>query len=356
MIVLNLVYQMNAQKPADPKATKETVDLYKKLNSVLKKGIMIGHQDAYAYGHSWKANGVSDIKQVSGDFPAVFGWELGDLELGKEYSLDSVLFDDIKKGISWVNSNGGINTISWHCNNALTGKNAWDVSSALVVKSILPGGEKNEEFIKMLDYLSAFLISLKDDKGNFIPVIFRPYHEHTGSWFWWGQKLCSTDDYIALWKYSVEHLKSKGVHHILYAYSSSSGLKNSKDYLERYPGDDIIDLIGFDDYQNGVNGKDNYIKSIKNMLNIIVPLAKEHKKIPILAETGLESVPDLKWWTETIWPSIKDFPISYVLFWRNACDKPNHYYAPFPGQASAENFKEFYKLPKTLFMEDIKKL
>ena len=352
--ISSFILQSYSQKPADTKATKETLHLYNKMLSTVEKGIMIGHQDDFVYGHSWNVKGVSDVKQTVGDYPAVYGWELGGLELGHLSSLDAVAFDDIRTGVKWVNSHGGINTISWHCNNPLTEKNAWDVSSKLVVKSVLPGGEKNAVFVKMLDHLADFFLSLKDEKGRFIPVVFRPWHEHTGSWFWWGQNLCSSQEYVSLWKYTVNHLRMRGVHNIVYAYSSSSGFNNALEYLERYPGDEIIDVLGFDEYQNGVAGKESYQKSITKEMNILIPVSKEHHKIAILAETGLESLPDPKWWTETLWPAIKDYPISYVLFWRNAHDKPTHFYVPFSGQLSAENFNEFEKDSRTLFLKDLK--
>jgi len=342
-----------AQKPADNKATKETFTLLKELSSNIGKGIMIGHQDDLVYGHSWNVVGISDVKKTVGDFPALFGWELADVELGHPVSIDGVDFSIMKSKIVWVNAHGGVNEISWHCNNPLTGANAWDVTSKEVVKSVLPGGEKNELFVKMLNKLADFFLSIKDEKGNLIPVVFRPWHEHTGSWFWWGQNLCSSDEYIALWKYTVSQLQGHGVHNLLYAYSSAGGPKDANGYLERYPGDNIVDLLGFDEYQNGVNGKASFIKSVAQGMNVIIPLAKEHHKIAILAETGLETLPDPKWFTETLWPAIKDYPIAYVLFWRNAHDKPNHFYVPYPGQTSEGNFKEFEKIDRTLFLHDL---
>lgn len=350
------IFQLaQAQKTADTKATKETVLLLKKLSSTVGNGIMIGHQDDLVYGHAWNVDGVSDVKQTSGDFPAVFGWELGDLELGHEASLDGVVFANMRSKIQWVNAQGGINTISWHCNNPLNGKNAWDVSSKDVVKNVLPGGMKNELFVKMLDRITDFFLSLKDEKGELIPVIFRPWHEHTGSWFWWGKNLCSKEEYIALWKFTAKHLKERGVHNLLYAYSSGSGLTNSAEYLERYPGDDIVDVLGFDEYQGGIAGKERYLKSIGQEMAILLPIAKERKKIVVLSETGCESLPDPKWWTETLWPAIQDYPISYVLFWRNAHDRPTHFYVPYSGQGSETDFKAFEKLDRTLFLKDIQK-
>lgn len=338
---------------ANPNATTETKNLHERMVQLMKRGIMYGHQDDLVYGHTWKTEGVSDVKQVTGDFPAVFGWEIGDLELGKSYSLDSVSFDEIRKGIQWVDAAGGFNTISWHCNNPLTGGNAWDVSSNQVVKSILPNGNKHEAYLKMLEQTADFLLSLKDKNGALIPVIFRPFHENTGSWFWWGKDLCSAEDYIALWHFTIKFFNQKGLNNILYAYSSASGFTTSDEYLERYPGDDIIDIIGFDEYQGNVDDKENYMQSISTGLDIVTTLAKQNNKIPILAETGFESIPDSSWWTATLWPAIKDYQISYVLTWRNAHDRATHFYAPFPGQGSASDFVTFKNEKRTLFMKDV---
>ncbi len=342
-------------QPADQDITPGAEVLYNKLISLKEKGIMIGHQDALVYGHSWRNGGEADIKAVSGHYPAVFGWELGDIELGRPYTLDSVTTDEIINGIKWVHKNGGINTISWHANNPLTGGNSWDTTSKNVVSSILPGGKKHDEYKNMLNNLAVFFHHLTDDKGELIPIIFRPYHEHTGSWFWWGYNLCNTNDYKKLWKFTVSYLKEKKLHNILYAYSSASKFSTHEQYLERYPGDDIIDIIGFDEYQGGIGDKEDYMKSVKNGMDIIVPIAEEHKKIVILAETGMGGLPDAKWWTQTLWQAVKNYPISYVLFWRNAHDQPEHFFAPYPGQKSADDFVKFSKYKQTLLLNDINK-
>ena len=55
-------------------------------------------------------------------------------------------------------------------------------------------------------------------------------------------------------------------------------------------------------------------------------------------------------------PVAEKYPISYVLMWRNARERENHYYVPYPGQISAEDFMKFYKNPKTLFSKDVQNL
>src|SRR5436190_13084247 len=91
--------------PSDRLATKETIALYNNLKKLLNKGFMFGHQDDLAYGVDWKYDastgsaGRSDIKDVTGDYPAVYGFELGRLEIDQSVNLDSVPFNNMKNFI-----------------------------------------------------------------------------------------------------------------------------------------------------------------------------------------------------------------------------------------------------------------
>ena len=89
------------------------------------------------------------------------------------------------------------------------------------------------------------------------------------------------------------------------------------------------------------------------MLQITTAVAQSHQKIAAVTEIGYESIPDATWWTGTLLPAVERYPLSYLLVWRNAHDKENHYYAPYPGHPSAEDFVAFYKNPKTLFAGDV---
>ena len=114
------------------------------------------------------------------------------------------------------------------------------------MKSILPGGANHEKFTGWVSKVSAFINSLQTEEGVKVPVLFRPWHEHTGSWFWWGEKLCTPEEYKALWHMTVDILRNDGVDNALYAYSPGSEPQDTAQYLKRYPGDELIDLIGFD--------------------------------------------------------------------------------------------------------------
>ena len=117
--------------------------------------------------------------------------------------------------------------------------------------------------------------------------------------------------------------------------------------------DDLVDVIGFDTYQFD---RDSYIANLEKSLAIIDSIGKVHNKIIAITETGYEGIPDSKWWTGTLLPAIEKYPIAYVLVWRNARERVTHFYAPYPGQISADDFVEFYKHPKTLFAADVNSL
>jgi len=330
--------------------TPKTEKLLASLKSIPSKGVMFGHHDDTVYGIGWEGEaGRSDVKSVCGDYPAVISFDLGNLELGDTANLDKVPFSRIRKEILNQYRRGGMVSLSWHLRNPLTGGDAWDVKDTTVVKSILPGGINHTKFLGWLSRVASFINSLQTSSGVKVPVLFRPWHEHTGSWFWWGEKLCTASDYKQLWRMTVETLRTKGVDNALYAYSTGD-CQTTAQYLERYPGDDAIDVLGFDTYQFD---RDQYLSTMAKSLVVLDSVGKAHHKVIAITETGYEGIKDPKWWTETLLPAIGNYPISYVLVWRNARERVTHFYAPYPGQVSADDFMTFYKNPRTLFASDV---
>ena len=336
--------------PADPAATPQTKLLLANLHRLVGRGVMFGHQDDLAYGvdqgKMWKGDANrSDVKSVTGAYPAVFGWELGHLELDSARNLDGVPFARIQGYIKQAYAQGSVVTISWHLNNPHNGKTAWD--TARTVKYILPGGADHAKYVSYLDRLATFLGGLKGPKGEAIPIIFRPFHEHTGSWFWWGQKECTAAEFKALWQFSVSYLHNqKKLHNLIIAYSAADFTSEAQ-YLERYPGDEYVDVMGFDDYC----GKDaeQFRQGIDKKMAMLQTISRAHRKLPALTEFGYEGLPDPTWWTKTMLPLLQKYPVSYALTWRNG--DPTHFYAPFPDQASAADFKQFSQAKNVLFAD-----
>lgn len=347
----------NREKMSSPKRTAETENLLQNLKAIAATGFMFGHQDDPLYGVTWEGDsGRSDVQSVTGDYPAVMGFDIGKIEHESEKNIDNVSFEIIREEIIRHYQRGGMITVSWHADNPLTGGDSWDVSRDDVVRAILPGGVKHDLFLDWLDRAAAFFNSLTTTDGTKIPVLFRPWHEHTGSWFWWGRDLCSVEEYTALWELTRSHFDCAGVDNLLYAYSPD--LQGPGDiYMERYPGDAYVDLLGLDGYhRNNEEGIAAYVSSLNAILSFMTEEGAKRSKPIALTETGLEAIPIDNWWTGVLLPLLERYPVSYVLVWRNARERPGHYYAPYPGQLSAGDFVTFYQHPRTLFSKDIPSL
>ncbi|MEH0153279.1 glycosyl hydrolase [Limibacter armeniacum] len=352
----------------DTEASKKTGYLYDQMHLLSGKGLMLGHQDDTSYGVNWwdmsvskgfgkwRKNQPSDTKRSIGVYPAVYGWDLG--HIGEPNNLDKVPFEKVRENIIKAYRRGGINTVSWHMKNLKTGSSSWDTTQ--VVKDMLPGGTLHGKFKEKLDLVADFLHSL-NYWGEPIPVLFRPWHEMTGKWFWWGEGNCTTEEYKALYKFTVEYLRDvKQVHNLIYVYSTDR-FDSEETYLKYYPGDAYVDVLGFDDYhslkpENSASGPTLFAKEVQ----IVVKLAKEKGKLSAMTETGLIGLPDTTWFSQSLLSNImkseEGKQLSYVLVWRNANiehDRPDHFCVPHEGHPSVADFKEFYQSPFTLFEDQL---
>ena len=339
----------------DPQATEETRALFYNLRKLAKSRLLFGHQASTAYGVGWSAeDGRSDVKSVTGSYPAVYGWDIG--HLGGNKNLDGVEFSHLKRLIKQAYERGGINTISWHMRNPVTGRGYLDrTGKANAVPNIIPGGSHHEELKRRLDIFVEFLDELKDKKGRAIPIIFRPWHENNQRRFWWAVR-GNGRDFIKLWHFTVEYLRDiKGVHNLLYAYTplALNTDKNSFTAPESgYPGDAYLDVIGIDNY----SGKG---KSIAASARLVVELAELRGKIAALAEVGpgngLPSESPTYFFTRQLLEPLKNDPvagrIAYALVWRNSSRR--HFWVPFPGHPDVDDFRKFRQDKFTVFEDDL---
>lgn len=188
LLLLTVAVGLCAQNrlPADPNATPEAKQLLNRLWKIQSKGIMYGHQDDLMTGHTWWYEpNRSDTKEAVGDYPAVAGFELGELELGGKLSLDSVAFANIAERVRWFHKQNGIITVSWHCVNPITSQwpgikepngagSAWEVKMLSAdglnaVRSILPGGCNHAMFNSWLERLAKNFLTWRDEQGSLIP-------------------------------------------------------------------------------------------------------------------------------------------------------------------------------------------
>ena len=345
----------------DKKATPETVALFHNLMELSKNHTLFGHQHATEYGHGWAGDkDRSDVKSVTGSHPAVIGIDLSGFSGQRAGAIEKEK-ERLRKVAADTYNRGGVVTISWHFNNPVSaGGFYWKDSVSLpAVRYIVPGGSAHNQYKDILRGIGQWANSTRGKDGKLVPMIFRPYHEFDGGWFWWGAPHNTKEEFVSLWQFTVSYLRdSLGVHNFLYAFSPDNLFTTEYKFLERYPGGAWVDMVGMDNYGDmGRDGKYN-LEAAMQKLKVVSDYAIKANKLAAFTETGLESIPNVAWWNDVLLKVMRtgNLRLSYVLVWRNDQHSPTHYYAPFPGHSSVPDFLKFYNDPYTLFEKDLKNI
>jgi len=348
--------------PIDKNATTETKALFANLKKIQQNKILVGHHDATMYGHTWAGDdNRSDIKDVCGSHPALIGFDFA-LITNKTSSMTQNRSEFLLKLVIETYNRGAVVTMCWHTDNPLTGETAWvDTTKTVVntVKELLHGGKAHEAYKDKLKRIAQTAKLAIGSDGKLVPIIFRPFHEMEGGWFWWGRPHRTPGEFKALWRFTVEYLRdSLQVHNFLYAFSTDCKFNTREDYLIDYPGDSYVDVLGMDDYWDFRPDGANNPSLAAGKVKIVSDLADEKGKIAAMTETGLESITDSTFFTKTLLPVLRynGSKLAYVMLWRNDNHMKKHFYAPFPGHNSVSDFLKFYNDESTLFEKDLREI
>ncbi|WP_289041865.1 glycosyl hydrolase [uncultured Zobellia sp.] len=333
---------------ADSNLVQEAKDLHTRLRSITQQGIAFGQQEAIGGSiEAFDPNSLeSDFSAIAQDFPAVIGFDLESLEFNDPLNPNLSFRDFRKEFIVKAHENGSIITISWHASNPITRQNSF--SKVPAVTQMLENGSHRKVFLQHMERLALFFNDLKDSNGNPIPVLFRPWHEMNGDFFFWGEGLRTTEEFKQLFRDTVTILtEDYNVHNLLYIYAPNQ-FSRREDYLKNYPGDAYVDLLGIDvyDFENG-----GFLQKAIHNLKIVERIAMEKNMLFALTETGLENLPQPDWYTENLYKAIRSSGITYAMVWRNAVK--THFYVPFLGHSSENSFKEFVDKDLILLNKDI---
>ncbi|OJW15282.1 glycosyl hydrolase [Mucilaginibacter sp. 44-25] len=345
LVAFTLPATAQLYNPSDGQATNQTRQLYYSMQRLVGAGTIFGHHDDTAYGVGWCfVKEQSDVKSVTGSYPALYGWDLAKIEHDSIRDINGIPFKYQKQLVKEAYRRGGINTFCWHMDNPANGKTAWDTSMR-TVKELLPGGTAHATYLQWLDKAAAYLNELRGDDGELIPILFRPFHELTGNWFWWGANTCAPDEFKQLWRFTIDYLRqTKKLHQLLVVFSEAD-FNSEAEFMQRYPGSAYVDFLGFDNYC--YKNVDDYKRNLDKRLAIIDTIAAREHKLACLPETGYEQIPQANWWTTVLLPILQRHKASYVMAWRNG--RPDHYYVPYPGQVSEADFVRFFNSGAVIF-------
>lgn len=346
----------------DNNATNQTKSLFSYLKEVGKEYLIFGQQNNNTQAIVRKDGIVSDTYHTVGAYAGISGFDVIDIRQDFNGYLDKV---------KSAHGDGSIITVCDHMPNfsAPSGSGAW-TDMTPTIEHIFPGGKDNQAFTNRLDIMADFANQAIDSEGNKIPIIFRPFHENSGMWFWWGVTNTTKDQFVNLWRYTVEYLRDeKGVDNFLYAYSPNGHFASEEEYLSRYPGDAYVDIIGFDIYHDNPSYESNWMNQVKKDSQIAVNIAKDRNKVAAITEIGLRyngndglAVEEnaMKDWFTVLHDTLMNDPIAkeiaYMMTWRNH-DK-DHFWVPYDdGEGDrhemANDFTKLYNLPDVIFADRI---
>lgn len=369
-------------KLSDTQASPETAGLMAYFRGLADSSyILYGHQNDLTRKAGKNMPGMSDTRDVTGTNAAVMGIDAlaltgNELELTPEEERAGLTLTDKLAAIYLPAAKKGvILTMSMHMPNFAKVADRPKVNghydyggyspndlSGNVVSRILPGGDLNEVYRGYLDMVAAFDAKLQQAG---VPLLFRPFHENNGSWFWWGASSCSPSEFKNLFRYTVDYLREeKGLHNLLTIYSPNGPIVKDGDYMARYPGDAWVDMLGLDFYHQHPEKGDRWMQALESSLTEVEQLAAQHDKVATLSEVGI--IADngiciartgnqrLKWYDELL-AHTAHHKIPYLLTW---ADFDTHNFCqPFlvdknRGHELIDSFTRFYNQPQSIFEGD----
>ncbi len=342
-------FRTNAQ--VDPDLTEKTRALHTNLKKIQSGNTFLFGQEFF---NSFRFNSgsphgdetFSDVKQITGSHPAVLGSDF-------HYYLEK---DDTERGyhtdaVKWAYQQGHVITFDWHI--SARGTTSYEYTSANddlvpnIVNSADVSGDRAWLFAELDKIITIINEELVVDNDT-IPIVFRPWHEMNGGWFWWGSNGATAAEYKELYQLTVDYMKER-TRSVLFCWSPNSPFNAS-----RYPGDDYVDIVGVDAYEVSVG-------SLRTEVGNMVSFAELQGKIAIFSETGDRNSDATagNYWKDVILPGITEDPsgkakrIAWVLTWINAAwSEP---YVPHSGSSESvkQSFIDFKDASAVLFGDEM---
>ena len=228
-------------KPCNPNALPCVHRMMAYLGELSGKGILTGQHT--------KTRGMEElrhIENITGKQPALLGFELLAYSPNINYwDTDDECLEEVEGNYGTLQNawewaaQKGIVTLTWHWFSPLGGRSKafyarntdFDAGKALV-----EGTPENRALLSDMDVMAGLLRPFCQAG---VPILWRPFHEGDGDWFWWGAKGAETVK--GLWRLMFERFTQKHqLNNLIWVWNSP--------VTECYPGDDVVDIISCDMY------------------------------------------------------------------------------------------------------------
>ena len=263
----------------NPKAGPAAKKLYDFLREQYGRTMLSGVQSG---GTANNNDNVNAVFSRTGRHPAVAGYDYIFLQYSPTPADWSwkVDYGDISAAKEQWEKNG-IVSFMWHWN-VPTSREAWDKGvqeanfdgynfycdkTAFDIKRALVAGNwENDFLLKDIEKVAGYL-KLLQQAG--IPVLWRPLHEAAGNytrygpngaWFWWGRG--GADACKQLWKLLRDKLEGEyGLDNLIWVWTLDAVEGAENQYADWYPGNDLVDIVGVDIYEENTSAKSRQYKA-----------------------------------------------------------------------------------------------
>lgn len=246
-----------ALEPANPNSStkaKAILNYFQDLERRTDKRLVSGQFTDFGRGASLRL--LNEIHERTDQWPALLGADYADLGRG------GITCTAPNQAAIEYWKQGGLVTISAHLYNPANTNGGGLRDRGVDLNSLLAtNSETHTRWVHELDLLAAGLQELKDAG---VVVLWRPFHEMNGGWFWWGAQ--EPGAFIKAWQHMFDYFtKTKGLDNLLWVYSPNHGDKTAA----YYPGDHYVDLVGLDAYTDFVDT--NHIKGYAEVARLGKP-------------------------------------------------------------------------------------
>jgi mannan endo-1,4-beta-mannosidase len=239
----------NANAPA-----KAILEYFQGLEGRTNKYVLSGQFSNFGRGAN--LNLINQIHDRTGHWPALVGADYADFGSG------GLTFDAPNRTAIAYWQQGGLVTISAHLYNPANSNGGGLRDKGVDLETLLdPASPTHARWLHELDQLAGGLQQLQSSN---VVVLWRPFHEMNGDWFWWGGKDPAT--FAKLWRQMFDYFtKTKGLDNLLWVYAPNHGDKTAA----YYPGDAYVDLVGLDAYTDYIDT--NHIKGYAEVAQLNKP-------------------------------------------------------------------------------------
>ncbi len=259
MIALYMHIPGNTQarlKLSNKDASREASALYNYIQDMYGRKILSGQMVS-----GWGFDELKYIRDSTGKLPAIRGMDF----------IDSTQNENqVRYAREWWKK-GGIPTIMWHWGAPGIGSGYPNSMKEIDIdKCFEPGTTEYQAFWKELKEKAALLKEL--EKAH-IPVLWRPFHELNGNWFWWGKK--GPKQFKRLWITMYDYFVHKEKLNNLVWVLCYSGKPDSA----WYPGREYVDIAGADTYGPQSPHKEMY-EAVVSIVGNTMPIPFHECGIP----------------------------------------------------------------------------